>query len=338
MANGWTGGQYSLYRAIFGLCLIVRFAQLAPTSAPAAAILAPIAIAFAACFAIGKADRLAALALLAIGALLFAGGLSLAEPTAFFFGALLLAHACIPGRPYGSLDARGRPDPGGGWRMPDLVHLAGWIVLVASYAWDGYTAFATRGTITLGLFAAPLALVSRARPWLWLALLASSDPSLGRVLLHAFTFDPAWLKPLRDAEPARLFYDGACGLCHAAVRFVLAEDPEGRAFRFAPLEAESFAAAVPSDVRATLPDSLVLLRPDGKLLLRAAAVREICARLGGIWRALGIASHAVPLALLDRAYDVVARVRKRVFAKPIDACPLVPVDLRARFLIPPPAS
>ncbi|HZH02738.1 MAG TPA: DCC1-like thiol-disulfide oxidoreductase family protein [Myxococcaceae bacterium] len=31
-----------------------------------------------------------------------------------------------------------------------------------------------------------------------------------------------------------LFYDGGCGLCHRAVRFVLARDPAGR-FRFAPL-------------------------------------------------------------------------------------------------------
>jgi predicted DCC family thiol-disulfide oxidoreductase YuxK len=335
MANGWTGGQYSLYRAIFGLCLIVRFAQLAPTSAPAAAILAPIAIALAACFAIGKSDRLAALALLAIGAFLFARDVSLETPGMLFVGALLVAHACIPGRPYGSLSARGRPDPGGGWHMPDALQLAAWILLIGSYGYEGYVALAERGRFTIALVAVPLALVPRVRPWLWLALLAQSDLSLGRVLLHAFTFDPAWLKPLRDAEPARLFYDGACGLCHSAVRFVLAEDPHGRAFRFAPLEAESFAAAIPADVRATLPDSLVVLRPDGTLLLRSAAVREICARLGGIWRALGFASRIVPLALLDRVYDAVARVRKRVFSTPVDACPLVPPDLRARFLLPP---
>jgi predicted DCC family thiol-disulfide oxidoreductase YuxK len=219
--------------------------------------------------------------------------------------------------------------------MPDALQLAAWILLIGSYGYEGYAALAERGRFTIALVAVPLALVPRVRPWLWLALLAQSDLSLGRVLLHAFTFDPAWLKPLRDAEPARLFYDGACGLCHAAVRFVLAEDPHGRAFRFAPLEAESFAAAIPEDVRATLPDSLVVLRPDGTLLLRSAAVREICARLGGIWRALGFASRILPLAVLDRVYDAVARVRKRVFSTPVDACPLVPPDLRARFLLPP---
>jgi hypothetical protein len=30
MRNGWTGGQYSLFRAVFGIYLLVHFAQLTP--------------------------------------------------------------------------------------------------------------------------------------------------------------------------------------------------------------------------------------------------------------------------------------------------------------------
>ena len=30
MRNGWTGGQYSLFRVIFGAYLLVHFAQLIP--------------------------------------------------------------------------------------------------------------------------------------------------------------------------------------------------------------------------------------------------------------------------------------------------------------------
>ena len=40
--------------------------------------------------------------------------------------------------------------------------------------------------------------------------------------------------------PERLFYDGSCALCHWAVRFVLARDREGRAFRFAPLDSDAY--------------------------------------------------------------------------------------------------
>ena len=33
MKNGWTGGQYSLVRAVFGAYLLVHFVQLAPWAA-----------------------------------------------------------------------------------------------------------------------------------------------------------------------------------------------------------------------------------------------------------------------------------------------------------------
>ena len=45
-----------------------------------------------------------------------------------------------------------------------------------------------------------------------------------------------------SSDVATIFYDGDCGLCHRAVRVVLAADPEGRAFRFAPLGGETFRA------------------------------------------------------------------------------------------------
>ena len=40
---------------------------------------------------------------------------------------------------------------------------------------------------------------------------------------------------------------------------------------------------------------------------------------------------ALPSAWLDAAYDAIARVRKRIFAAPKDACPILPPDLRTRF-------
>lgn len=284
MTNGWTGGQYSLYRALFGLALLVQLARTLP-EAPVLALALPIAGAFA----LGAADRLAAVVLAVIWTGVFAADGAIAS-------ALLIAHALVPGHPFGSLAARGRIDPGGGWRMP------GWLPLGAR-----------------------LALV---------AALVSGDRSPWMLLLAFLAFDPAWIAPVRDAEPARLFYDGACGLCHSAVRFLLAEDRDGRGFRFAPLQGEAFERAIPASVRATLPDSLVLVVPDGAHLLRSAAVLEICARLGGFWRALGIASRLIPTPWLDRAYDGVARVRARVFTRPADACPVLPPELRARFTLP----
>lgn len=131
--------------------------------------------------------------------------------------------------------------------------------------------------------------------------------------------------------PERLFYDGSCALCHWAVRFVLARDPHGRAFRFAPLDSEAFRGAAPAAVRAALPDSLVVQTADGELLTKSAAVVHILRRLGTPWRWLGGVARVFPRVLLDPLYDFVARVRYRVFGREPEACPVIPKELRSRF-------
>jgi len=131
--------------------------------------------------------------------------------------------------------------------------------------------------------------------------------------------------------PERLFYDGSCALCHWAVRFVLARDSQGRAFRYAPLDGDAFRKVAPEAVRASLPDSLVVETRDGRLLTRSVAVIHILGRLGAPWRLLGGVARVFPRALLDWLYDFVARVRYRVFGREPDACPVIPKQLRSRF-------
>jgi predicted DCC family thiol-disulfide oxidoreductase YuxK len=131
-------------------------------------------------------------------------------------------------------------------------------------------------------------------------------------------------------EPELLFYDGACGLCHRSVRFVLAHDRTG-AFRFAPIGGPTFEATVPAEARPSLPDAIVVKCADGRVLVRSDATLHVLGKLGGVWRALAAALRIVPRPLRDLVYDWVARSRKRWFATPDDACPVVPADLRARF-------
>jgi predicted DCC family thiol-disulfide oxidoreductase YuxK len=128
-----------------------------------------------------------------------------------------------------------------------------------------------------------------------------------------------------------LFYDGHCGLCHRAVKFVLQYDRSGSAFRFAPLQGETFQSRVPPEKRAALPDSVVVLTAGGALLVRSAAFLHILRRLGGGWKILGGALGVIPRPVLDAAYDIVARIRYRVFGTRRDLCPIVPPGLRARF-------
>src|SRR5262249_9784550 len=155
-----------------------------------------------------------------------------------------------------------------------------------------------------------------------LVLIDFADLSLGMVMLHFFTFDPAWVKP-RPGPAEMLFYDGHCGLCHRLVRLLLAEDPEGKAFRFAPLGSEPLRNSVPEADRPALPDGVVIKTTDGALLTRWTAVAHVLMRLGGIGRVLGYLAKLIPAAVGDRMYDGMAAVRHHLFSRPATTCPLI---------------
>src|SRR5262249_33464003 len=90
-------------------------------------------------FAVGRYDRPAAVVLWYVWACLFGRNPLIANPGLPFVGWLLLAHACLPAAPYGSWAARGRPDPGGGWRMPPALLPAPGPLRALGYSYSGYT-------------------------------------------------------------------------------------------------------------------------------------------------------------------------------------------------------
>jgi predicted DCC family thiol-disulfide oxidoreductase YuxK len=411
MKNGWTGGQYSLYRAIFGAYLFFHFLGLLPWSRelfssqgvqPVAAdsplvhvfpnilaafdapafvfFLVALAAGLSIAFAIGFYDRAAAVGLWYLGASLLGRNPLIANPALPYIGWLLLAHAFLPSAPYGSWTARGRTDPRGGWTMTQSIYLSAWILMALGYTYSGFMKLSspswvdgsalarvlenplarpgflriwllgfppailcafTWGALALELLFAPLALFRRVRPWIWcamvllhvalFALVSFPDLTAGMIILHLFTFNPSWVPVAAAGRTEELFYDGHCGLCQHAVRFILAEDTSGTTFRFAPLQGKTFLGRVAAERRSGLPDSVVVLTRDGELLVRSAAFLHIFRRLGGGWRVLAVALSVVPRGLRDFGYDIVARIRYRVFGRRDDLCPIVPADLRARF-------
>jgi predicted DCC family thiol-disulfide oxidoreductase YuxK len=112
---------------------------------------------------------------------------------------------------------------------------------------------------------------------------------------------------------------------------VLAADDAER-FVFAPLQGSTFRELIPEPDRKGLPDSIIVRTSDGRLLVRSDASLYVMQRLGGVWAALAALARLVPRFLRDAVYDFVARIRLRLFAKPDDYCPLVPRELRTRFL------
>jgi predicted DCC family thiol-disulfide oxidoreductase YuxK len=411
MKNGWTGGQYSLFRAVLGAYLAIHCAQLLPWGAelfssagvlPDAAA-SPLAhafpnllawldspalvraalalgIALGALLALGTWDRAAALGLAYLQACLLGRNPLIANPAIPFVGWMLLAHACMPAAAYGAWKVRGRTDPRGGWSFPGPLFLAAWVVMSLAYSYSGahklaspswvdgsalaqvlanplarpgalrewllglppvLLQLATWGALALELAFAPLALVRRLRPWLWLAmvglhlgllsLVAFADLTAGMLILHLFTLDPAWLPQRAPGTTDRMYYDGNCGLCHRAVRFFLAEDRAESAFRFAPLVSSSARQRIGEARLRSLPDSIVVETASGEVLVRSAAILHAAERLGGLWWALARAARCVPEGLRDRVYDWIARHRVGWFGRTEQACPILPADLRARF-------
>jgi predicted DCC family thiol-disulfide oxidoreductase YuxK len=354
MKNGWTGGQYSLYRVVLATYLLIHFLHLLAWRAPFYAPLATIFLVssgavLSVLLAVGFHDRAATVGLCCVWACLFGRDPLLSNARILLLGWLLVAHLFVPPAPYGSWAARGRVDPGGGWRMPPALFAAAWSVLALGYIYSGYAKLVSPSwhpdtalahvVLALELAFAPLALVPCLRPWLWgtmllmqlslLVLIGFADLSLGMVMLHLFTFDPSWIRP-QTTKTERIFYDGHCGLCQRSVRLILAEDTTGMAFRFAPLQGETF-AALPAKEREALPMSMVVQTENGTLLTRSPGVLHILRRLGGVWRLLAGVLVLMPVSWRDRLYDGVARVRHRVFTRPEETCPLMPPHLRTRF-------
>lgn len=135
-----------------------------------------------------------------------------------------------------------------------------------------------------------------------------------------------------EAQRDLVFYDGTCGLCHGWVRFLLRRDRDGNRFRYAPLQGETWVARVPAERRRELPDSVVIRTAEGDLFAELRGVIHLLRRLGGGWKVVAGLLWIVPRPLRDLGYRLVAAVRYRLFRRPQELCPIVPAELRGRFL------
>ena len=124
------------------------------------------------------------------------------------------------------------------------------------------------------------------------------------------------------------FFDGVCGLCNAAVDFLIARDPAGR-LRFAPLQGETAAAVLPESDRECL-KSLVLLDDAGATRRSAAVVRAL-GHLGGVWSLASWGLWLVPGPVRDLGYRAVAKTRYAIWGKK-ESCRLPSAEERGRFL------
>jgi predicted DCC family thiol-disulfide oxidoreductase YuxK len=118
-------------------------------------------------------------------------------------------------------------------------------------------------------------------------------------------------------------------MCNAIVSFLVRVDRR-RAFRYAPLQgptAEELRQAHP-DIPGGL-ESMVFV-DEGDVFLRMKGIARAARYLPWPWK-IGYAVYALPRWLTDPLYNLVARVRYRVFGKK-ESCRVPSPDERELFL------
>lgn len=131
-----------------------------------------------------------------------------------------------------------------------------------------------------------------------------------------------------------ILFDGVCGLCDHLVQFVLRRDRRG-VFRFASLQSRvgrEVVAQAGGDPSVLTTMYVVADFQSGvrRALTKSRAALFVMSQLGWPWR-LALAARVVPRPLLDRAYDLVARTRYRIFGR-FEQCNVPTPEFRQRFL------
>ena len=133
-------------------------------------------------------------------------------------------------------------------------------------------------------------------------------------------------KPSCSSTVSAASATGSCSFCSSAIH--------GR-IRFAPLQGELARTVLPRHgLNPDDLDSVVVIsrwqQPSERALTRAAAVLYTLDVLGRGWRVLARVARVVPGPLANWLYDLVARIRYKVFGR-FEACQLPRPEWRERF-------
>ena len=131
-----------------------------------------------------------------------------------------------------------------------------------------------------------------------------------------------------------MLYDGVCGLCSSLLQFLLTHDRRG-VFAFASLQSATGRAVVeglggdPTELTSFYVLANYRTR-NSRIFARSNAALFVAGQLGWPWKAALIA-RVLPSAVLDRAYNVIARNRYRVFGR-FEQCLAPRPEFRGRFV------
>ena len=131
-----------------------------------------------------------------------------------------------------------------------------------------------------------------------------------------------------------VLYDGVCGLCSSLLQFLLTRDRRG-VLAFASLQSATGRAVVeglggdPTELTSFYVVANYRTR-HGRIFARSQAALFVAGQLGWPWKA-AVFARILPTALLNRAYNAIARNRYRVFGR-FDQCLAPRPEFRDRFV------
>jgi predicted DCC family thiol-disulfide oxidoreductase YuxK len=167
---------------------------------------------------------------------------------------------------------------------------------------------------------------------------ADGHPPLTNLEWKAGQWDDIQIEsiPMRSAidpgvavsESPMLVYDGSCGFCSRSVRFMLRH--EGRHDLLFVTRDSELGKRLRRTYGLESVQSMLWIE-DGHAFAESGAVMKAAGYLGGWWSRLGALGSLFPPIILNRAYKLIAKNRRRLLAK-VSMCPAPSPEQRRRFL------
>ena len=101
---------------------------------------------------------------------------------------------------------------------------------------------------------------------------------------------------------------------------------------FSPLQGVAFKNLKKKFPKHHFPDSIVVYDEDKKkVFVKSEAVIKVLILLRQPWKAIASLLEGVPLPILNKGYDCVAKIRHKFFKSPKQSCPTIPKEKKKFF-------
>ena len=115
-------------------------------------------------------------------------------------------------------------------------------------------------------------------------------------------------------DRALMLFDGVCVFCSRSVKFV-SDRSNHEKINFCPMQSEQGRELLLSlDMSDVSYETLVVIYK-GKTLTKSQAIIRLMKLMKGVWPMTAEILAVFPISILDKAYDVIARNRYKIFGK-----------------------